>query len=255
MLELISRNRFINWDRKSISICEHSTKAAELKYNFYLKPMNDRDKKVLIIDDHRLVAEGLALILSQTSPDLIISVSNSVRSVLQDTKVLVEQDLILVDLDMPAIDGYAFLSALKERKIVVPVIVVSATESKRDIERALSEGAQGFIPKNAPSVEFVKGIKAVSDGQLFVPEHLTGSIDWKNIFDQEKGNNELDAIRPRQIEVLKLIKSGYSNVDIATVLNLSESTVKTHVTTLFKALKVKNRTSCVQEAIRMGLID
>ena len=221
--------------------------------------MDENIKHILIIDDHRLVADGLALILSQAMPGANISTSHNVRSVLQDADLIEKQSLILADLNMPTIDGFAFLSALRKRGINTPVIIVSAEESKSDIERALREGAKGFIPKNAPSIEFVTGIKAVSAGKIHVPEHLTGTIDWAkttNSTDQtDSSGNKLSAIRPRQIEVLKLIKAGYSNSDIGTVLNLSESTVKTHVTTLFKALNVKNRTACVQEAIKLELID
>jgi len=220
--------------------------------------MSEKTKNILIVDDHRLVADGLALILSRAMPEASISTSNNVRSVLEDQQTLEQQNLILADLNMPNLDGFAFLSALKKRGIKVPVIIVSAQENKVDIERVLKDGAQGFIPKNAPSIEFITGIKAVEDGKVYVPEHLTGEIDWAKTNQSSNGISNDDAytsIRPRQIEVLKLIKAGYSNTDIGVVLSISESTVKTHVTTLFKALNVKNRTACVQEGLRLGLID
>lgn len=224
--------------------------------------MSNQRKNLLIIDDHRLVADGLRLILSQALDNVSISTSNNVRSVLEKEEILKEQSLVLVDLHMPTIDGYGFLAALRQRKIKVPVIVVSAVENRLDIQRVLKEGAQGFIPKNAPSVEMVKGVKAVLDGNMFIPEHLTGIIDWDTNNNKksdsekppQKNNINLDVIRERQIEVLKLMHSGYSNTDIATVLNLTESTVKSHVSILFKALNVKNRTACVRVAIELELI-
>ena len=95
--------------------------------------MSSRATKILIIDDHQLVADGLAMILSRVSDQVTISTSYSVRSVLADEAMLKQQDLILVDLHMPAIDGFSFLQALEHRKITVPTVVISGVEDRSDI--------------------------------------------------------------------------------------------------------------------------
>jgi len=218
--------------------------------------MSKQVKNILIIDDHRLVADGLKLILSQAWDAFNITTSNSVRTVLHNEEILRQQDIILVDLHMPTIDGFGFLASFKKRRINVPVIIVSAADNREEIERVLRCGAMGFIPKNASSADMVNGINEVLNGRRFIPEHLIGEIRWQLNEEGESSAKRINVekVRPRQMEVLKLMHAGYSNSDIGIILGLSESTVKTHVGKLFKLLNVKNRTACVLAAVEMKLI-
>lgn len=223
--------------------------------------MSKRATKILIIDDHQLVADGLAMILSRVSDQVTISTSYNVRSVLADDALLQQQDLILVDLHMPTIDGFAFLQALEHRKIRVPTVVISGVEDRRDIQKALQLGACGFIPKELPSAQMLYGLRRVLSGQRYIPEHLADFLQLENLdktdllTEPELANGQSPPqIRERQLDVLALMHRGHSNLDIANILGISESTVKSHVSTLFRAFGVTNRTACVRAGLASNLI-
>jgi DNA-binding NarL/FixJ family response regulator len=217
--------------------------------------MPNTPNRILIIDDHRLFADGLSLILSKQENSPHVSTETDAQRVLEDSKKLENYDLILVDLEMPKVDGYAFLQSLTERKINTPTILISSTENRSDIERALQLGAKGFIPKYSPTHEMLAGIKSVLNGELYVPEHLVGTINWPTKNSKIDSSIEYEIkLSPRPVEVLNLLYAGHSNTEIATILNLSESTVKGHIALLFKKFNVKNRTGCVREAIKHRLI-
>lgn len=226
--------------------------------------MQDTNYKLLIIDDHRLFADGLSLVLSQVAEFSVTTFYNA-RTVLDDDDLLNTFDLALIDLNMPSMDGFSFLQALSARKIKLKVIVVSAVENREDIARLLHLGAKGFLPKNTPSPVMLEAVKTVLSGDMSVPKSLLREIDWpiapKEMADDVKASYEKTAttqalaiIRPRQIEVLGLIKDGHSNKEIAEILNVTESTIKSHIKLLFSALDVKNRTACVQKGIECRLI-
>jgi DNA-binding NarL/FixJ family response regulator len=212
-------------------------------------------QRILLIDDHQLFSDGLELILSKLGADVVVEQTASARVALSDVEKLGEYDLILVDLEMPNIDGFGFLKAIKERGITTPVAIVSASQNRTDIETSLKLGAVGFIPKYASSPEMLAGVAQVLKGQNFVPEHIVGPIDWPTSTDKPNPKNVRSLkISQRQYEILQMMYAGNSNNDIAIVLNISESAVKTHVSRLFRALEVKNRTACVRAAIEKDLI-
>jgi len=216
------------------------------------------EKQVVILDDHQVFAEGLAMLLSNINHTFSVTFNSNPRFLLNDAKTLSDTDLLLVDIQMPTLNGFDFLKALKARNISTPTLIISATEKRSDIESGLKFGARGFVPKSAPSHEIVKAMNSVLNGQLYVPEHLVGAIDWGSALEQNSNDagSEKASIKlsKRQLEVLSLIHDGHSNSQISTILNLSESTIKTHISLLFRTLKVKNRTACIKVAARLNLI-
>ncbi|MBX2868152.1 MAG: response regulator transcription factor [Acidiferrobacterales bacterium] len=227
-----------------------------------MKLTNSNEKKVLIIDDHRLFTDGLRLILRQLDPTLLVSAEHNSNRALANIESLADFDLLLVDLQMPGLDGFALLEALSNRKPSLAVMVISGTEDYESIERAFALGAMGFVPKSSPGHLILHGINAVLSGNRYVPEELMEKLEWQkasikgSIPRKSADNTEVPPalIRPRQLEVLKLIRDGHPNARIASILGISESAVKSHVSILFNALGVRNRTSCVQAAAKKGII-
>ena len=213
----------------------------------------------MLIDDHRLFADGLSMVLSQ-SGDYQVSTFYNARSVLEDNDLLENHDLALIDLDMPGLDGFGFLKGIAERDVKIKVVVVSGSEDRSDITRILQLGAQGFMPKNSPSEILLKGVETVLLGKLYVPENLINEVNWSELNPDYKQNLmqkyafDNSAISARQLEVLSLLRDGHANKDIAQILDVTESTVKSHISILFKALGVKNRTACVQKGLEQGLV-
>lgn len=208
----------------------------------------------LILDDHRLFADGLQHVLQllgEITVEHAVCASEGLRLIEQGGRY----DLVLLDLHLPGLDGFAFLGALRARRLSTPVVVISAEAQPEHICRALEMGALGFIPKSLGGADLIRALRDVLDGEIYVPAAL-----WPEVATLRSENREppsegrAPAIGPRQLEVLNLIAEGYSNKEIATVLGVTEATVKSHVTRLFRALDVRNRTACVREAQRRDLL-
>jgi len=215
-------------------------------------------KKILIVDDHRLFADGLSLMLSQLDPGLCISTEYNARLMLNDVASLTQYDAVLIDLDMPSFNGFDFLSAIRHREANVRVLIVSGSEKIADVENALRLGANGFVPKNIPSTEMLNAIQKVLAGQRYLPRRLAESVDWSachtSNIKPNKAKVDTTELRPRQLEVLQLMHEGHSNAQIGTILGISESAVKSHISILFKALQTRNRTAAVKAGVELGLI-
>lgn len=161
-------------------------------------------------------------------------------------------DVGLVDLNMPGMDGFSGIEALRRSLPKARLVVISASEDPRDVRRALDSGAQGYIAKSSPSSTMIEGIRAVMDGATYLSPHL--KVAEGEVAD-DKG--DLDRLRaaltPRQRDVLAMLRQGKSNKEIARDLDLAEITVKLHVTAILRALGVENRTQAAILAARLGV--
>jgi len=209
-------------------------------------------KQILIIDDHQLFADGLALILENFGQDYTVTIENNAQQVISEQTNLKAASLVLVDLHMPSFDGFAFLSSIRAQNIAVTVAVISGTESQHDIERSISLGAQGFIPKDTPSDEMLNAVNALLKGERYLPAQWFGKIDW--LANQDNDKQLTNSLTPRQLEILQLMCDGLQNKQMATVLDISVSSIKGHIELLFKNLNVNNRTACVIQGQKLGLI-
>ena len=160
---------------------------------------------------------------------------------------------------MPGIDGMSILQRMHERKVWLPLVVVSGEEDVRNIKSALDSGALGFIPKAHNSQQMLSALNTILDGEIYIPDAIEKQIN--NLETRrppvEAGNNDAlksSGITKRQFEVLQLMAKGYSNRQIATSLFLTEHTVKAHISALFSALHANNRTECVQNAQQKNIL-
>ena len=210
----------------------------------------DSIEKLVIVDDHQLFIDGITLLLGSHVPHVDISSFNSSTDLFVALESGADYDLILLDVSLPEIDGLEVLDALRNRKVLVPTVVVSATDNLRAINRALDAGAMGFIPKSYPSERMIEALEVVMSGRIFVPEELEQRLARQRNSDNSDCNSAYRdfGITDRQYQVLQYLEKGFSNRQIATALYLSENTIKTHVTSLFDALQVDNRSACVKAA-------
>jgi DNA-binding NarL/FixJ family response regulator len=168
----------------------------------------------------------------------------------QESKI----ELILIDLNMPGLNGLDFIEGLCERDFYIPFIVLSASNDLFQIRSALKNGASGFIPKTYSIVQIAQVIEQVMAGDIVVPEDIEQAIAC--LPEHEPSHNHYKIMTnyqlgQRQMDVLKLMQGGHSNDEIAEQLNLSKNTIKTHVKTLFSAFQVSNRLECVRYAERI----
>lgn len=213
--------------------------------------------KILIADDHELFRDGLRLVLGDLGPDLQVIEASSYDQTLEIANREDGLDLVLLDLVMPGMPWNEGLGAVKRRLPAVPVVILSASEDRRLVLEAVRLGAAGFIPKTSSSKVMLSALRLVMSGGVYLPPAL---IDESSVVGGGRGDGphadlSLDStpLTPRQREVLALLGQGKSNKEIARILNLSEGTVKLHVTAILKALNVSNRTGAVVAASRLGL--
>lgn len=211
-----------------------------------------KDPHILIIDDHRLFADGLALILRNLG-GTNVTVRNDAQSALKDTDQLRDYDLILVDLHMPQFSGFDFLMAVKAQSLNLSVAVISGTDKRSDIERTVQLGAKGFISKQTNGKKFLKAVTSLLNGKSVLLSKWASEIDWCQT--TSTGSMAADCpVTGRQLQVLELMSNGLQNKQIALALGISPYSVKDHVKNLFRNFEVHNRTLCVQTARDQNLI-
>jgi DNA-binding NarL/FixJ family response regulator len=209
--------------------------------------------KLLIIDDHPVFREGLVAVLAQLAPDSEVLQSPDAREGLRIAGEVGDLDVILLDIVMPGMDGLAAITEFSRLRPEVPLIVLSSSESPASIREALRGGALGYIPKSTEPKAMVAAVKSVLDGNIYVPPSALRRGAGGAREPRPPALETSALLTPRQLEVLGLICAGRSNKEIANALDLSGKTVKAHVTTIFKALNVINRTQAANVARRAGL--
>lgn len=195
--------------------------------------------KVLIVDDQSIVREGLISLL-QTKPDLnIVGEAENGRVAIEKTLAL-QPDVILMDVRMPVMDGVAAIRILTEQVPGIKILVLTTFDDHEYVTQAMSYGAKGYLLKDTPSEELAQAIRSVNQGYT----QLGPGIFEKVIIDRSTKPSppELATLTPRETEVLQLIASGYSNLEIAQKLYISERTVKNHVNSILRRLNLRDRT-------------
>lgn len=206
--------------------------------------------KVLLVDDHHLFLQGMQGLLADFV-STVVAVDNAERALLALPKT--KPDLILIDLSMPGMDGLSFIKAIEARQLLIPVVVLSATEDISDIRKALDAGAFGFIPKSVDRENLLLALETVVSGSIYVPESIVSRLPTRRIqADVGKSNYGLSY---RQIQILELLAKGYPNKKISLILFIKDETVKTHLRNIFQILAVNTRTEAVTRALELELLE
>ncbi len=205
-----------------------------------------KPKKIIISDDHPLFREALRQAVVSAFGDVeIISVGGFTE--LQRT-MLEHNDcnLILLDLHMPGAVGFSALQYLGIRYPETPVVMVSANEDPNVVRRSLEYGASGFIPKSSTMQAIVAAIQSILSGEIWIPKNF----DNKQYSDpsSEEFLRRVALLTPSQFRVLMMLVDGQKNKDMAEELNVSEATVKAHLSEIFRKLEVSNRTQAAMIA-------
>jgi two-component system, NarL family, nitrate/nitrite response regulator NarL len=210
---------------------------------------------VLVVDDHPVLREGIAALLRQAGPDTVVHQGGDVAGALRLASERADLDVIVLDLMMPGIGGMEAIAEFGRIRPDVPVIVLSSSEDPRDARKALAQGALGYVPKSASQHTLLSAIRLVLNGELYVPPLILNyGSDLPSRLMGQVGRGGSAALTDRQVDVLKRLSEGQPNKVIAHELELSEKTVKAHITAIFKALNVVNRTQAALVGKEMGLI-
>ncbi|HEX4208911.1 MAG TPA: response regulator transcription factor [Candidatus Binataceae bacterium] len=200
--------------------------------------------KILCVDDHPVVLDGLsAIIAMQSDMEIATTAANGEKAVraFRDQK----PDVTIVDLRLPDMSGFELIKAIHALDSRAKIIVLSSYDGDADIQRALDAGAQGYVAKGLVRDELLNAIRTVSNGGKHIPAAIA-----QRLVEYIKD----DAMSGREVQVLLLVAKGKRNKEIAGELSIAEDTVKMHVRNIFSKLNVSDRTEAVTVALRRGII-
>jgi DNA-binding NarL/FixJ family response regulator len=199
--------------------------------------------RIVIADDHPLFRDALRLAVSQTVVDGEIAEADSFDALCARLRTSPDVDLVLLDLNMPGMNGLSGLLYLRAEFAAVPIVVVSANENPRVVRRALDLGAVGYIPKSAAATVIRDAIGALLAGGAWLPPALDARLP-------DSASDAalvvlLNTLTPQQSRVLMLLSEGLPNKQIAHAMQVTEATIKAHVSAILHKLGVDNRTQAV----------
>lgn len=209
--------------------------------------------KIILADDHTLFRDGFVLLLKQLEADAEVITAGSLEEALEQARAHPDADLLLLDLQMPGMQGLVSVQAVMREFPSLPVAILSASDSRQVMEALLAAGAAGFIPKASSAQVMLSALKLILAGGVYLPAQLLNSgqgVAAAAGSAAAKGG----PLTPRQLDVLRLLCEGKSNKLICRELDLGEGTVKAHIAAIFRALNVNNRTEAALEAKRLGLL-
>ena len=205
---------------------------------------------IAIADDHALIREGLSKILSYEKDLNIVAESSSGEDLIKKIEGI-EVEIVLLDINMYALDGIETLKIIKNKWNKIKVFILTVEKQRRKIREAMDLGASGYVLKESAGSEITNAIRTVYAGGKYIDKSLIDSfINDVNI---EGTNNLLDSLTNRELRILLEISNGLKNKDIAEKLYLSEKTIKNYVTAIFKKIGVEDRVHATIFAINNGI--
>jgi len=217
--------------------------------------MTDRSMhiRILVADDHPIVRDGLVAVLS-TQPDFeVVGEAANGRQVVEQALAL-QPDVIMLDLEMPEVDGVQALEQLRKLGQTVRAVVFTAFDTDERILSAVRAGAKGYLLKGAPRVELFNAVRVVhAGGSLLQP--VVASRLLERFSEASPLTAKPETLTPRELEVLALVAQGLPNKEIAERLAISQRTAKFHVSSIMGKLGAANRTEAVALAVQQGLIE
>lgn len=211
-----------------------------------------RGMKILIVDDHPIYRKGLIALLHQMEPDTALLQANEGAQALTLIAEHDDLDVVILDLMMPGMDGLRAIAQFGQLRPELPVIILSSSENPEDVRGAIAQGALGYVPKSAAEHTLLTAIRVVLNGNVYVPPFVL--LPTNSAAPKIKSGSDRPVLTDRQIEVLRKVSAGQLNKNIAVELGLSEKTVKSHITAIFRALNVMSRSQAAKAAREAGLI-
>lgn len=200
--------------------------------------------RLLVVDDHPVVREGLVAILNR-QPDLTVAAEAANGAQAVERYFAVAPDAVLMDLNLPGMDGWTAMAAIRARDPNARIVAISSFGGDQDIHRAIRSGARGYLMKDADAAEIAAAVRAVAQGQRYVPPAAAAALATAV---------EYEPLSERECQILRRIAGGGSNKEIGAALSLAESTVKWHINSILSKLRVDDRTAAVTLALERGIL-
>lgn len=209
--------------------------------------------KLLIADDHTLFRDALVQYIERADPSSSVSLARDFHEAIAILEKDQKQDLVILDLRMPGMDGLDGFKKMRDRFPAVRIALMSGVAEEQDIDLAIELGAVGYFPKTLSGRALLQAIEKVVAGEKFVPQNDEGDYMPSYYGDEKKFDTQISAFTPRESEVLSYLVDGASNKEIARALDVQVVTVKLHVRGVCRKLNAKNRTQAALKAKEMGV--
>jgi len=208
--------------------------------------------KILIADDHPYVREGLMSMLKREGDFVVVGEAvNGLEAVSKAREF--SPDVILMDLRMPELDGVEAMNQIREINPDAKFVILTTYSDDDYIFRGIEAGARAYLLKDAPRDDLFKAIRAVYKGESLIQPVVASKV-LNRLSELSRRAPSTEELSPRELDVLRLMAKGAANKEIGTELSISQSTVKTHISSIFQKLGVNDRTGAVTEALKKGII-
>lgn len=205
--------------------------------------------QILVADDHPMIREAITSAITSSFDDARVAETENLHGALNYAEENPDTDLILLDLNMPGMDGLNGIITLRTKHPDIPVVILSAEEEKNVVLKAVTYGAVGFITKSMPRDKITEAISQILDGQIYLPPDIIRKGDEKGGMGSESGKRIdpglISTFTRRQLLVFEHMAKGQSNKEIGYELNIAETTVKAHVSAILRKLKVHSRLKAI----------
>ncbi len=205
--------------------------------------------KVLVVDDHPMFLMGVTSMIEQNDMDIEVLQAENIQQALTLLAANTGLDIVVTDLQMPEGSGIDLITKMKDLKLEIPILVISASEKIAHVAEALDAGASGFISKSAQPAEMIDAVQNCASGNECIDPMFIEALA------EHRAARESVHLTKRQIEIIQHMNAGDANKKIAFDLNISEATVKNHIRQIFQELSVFNRVECLTKARELGVID
>ncbi len=208
--------------------------------------------KIMLVDDHEMVREGIKQLIEFDGDIKVIAQASKGEDCL---KLLQSEllDIILLDVNMIGMNGIDVLKEIRRNRIPVKVAMLTVHNEVEYLVSLVAIGVEGYILKDSSSAELVKAIKHIYQGETYIQPDLIPALNSRLIH-RDEDQEKIDALTRRELEVLKLVAKGHFNKEIAIQLDISERTVKNHISSIFRKIDVSDRTQAAVFAIKNNLI-
>ena len=207
---------------------------------------------VMIVDDHKMIREGLKRLLETDENIKVIADADNGKDCFSKLRS-VSPDIILLDINMPVMDGLETLQLLNRKKVHPKTLILTVHNEVDYLLRAVDLGIDGYILKDSDSSELIRAVYCVYEGETFIQPSLIPVLNSKLIA-RDMDKEKIELLSDRELEVLKLCALGYFNKEIGTKLDITERTVKNHLSSIFKKIGCTDRTQAAVFSIRNGII-
>lgn len=208
--------------------------------------------KIMLVDDHVLIREGIKQLLEFDGTMKIIEQAGDGEECLEKLKK-VKPDILLLDINMPNVNGIDTLEEIKKRNLPVKVLMLTVHSEIEYLIKAVDIGADGYILKDSGSEELKKAIHSILDGESYIQSSLIPALNSR-LVNRDIDKEKIASLTKRECEILIQIASGRFNKEIATTLDITERTVKNHISSIFKKIDVSDRTQAAVFAIRNNMV-